>query len=223
MSATPKIKIHQAAQLIRRKDNTFLSGFSELDKLTGGIPRSAIIEICGQNSSGRTALLFSILGRSLADGNVCAYIDSTNSFDPVSVSEQSIGMERLLWVKSGGDPDKTFAAADTVLQAGGFSVIALDIADLSIEKLNRIPLSYWFRFQRTIEKKSSTLVVISKFPVTKTCASLVICCGNSLPIWAGEAFPILSRIKSELIINRPAPRRRSLSFFPKSYLIHGGR
>jgi hypothetical protein len=61
-----------------------------------------------------------------------------------------------------------------LLQAGGFGLVVLDLADISIPAARRIPLTTWFRFRRVIENTSTALVVIEQQPHAKTCASLVL-------------------------------------------------
>lgn len=193
-----------------RQDRPILNtGNPVLDKLTGGLQLASIIEISGQRSSGRTAILFSILRSFLVRGRVGAYIDATNSFDPRSAAEAGLAIERILWVKAGEDLKKAFFSADVVLQAGGFSPVILDLADIALADLEKIPYSYWLRFQRTIEKQPSLLLVMSKLPLTKTCASLVIYCHSPQPVWttADGIYPVLGSIRSIVRVNRPAPTR----------------
>ena len=47
-----------------------------------GLPRGAISEVLGTESSGRTALLQAFVAASPAVGEVCAVVDFDNSFDP---------------------------------------------------------------------------------------------------------------------------------------------
>jgi hypothetical protein len=73
------------------------------------------------------------------------------------------------------DPlEQALKATDLLLQAGGFGLVVLDLADISIPAARRIPLTTWFRFRRVIENTSTALVVIEQQPHAKTCASLVL-------------------------------------------------
>ena len=61
------------------------TGIPAIDKLTeGGIPRGTLTEICGAESTGRTALVFALLGQATQRGECCAWIDTAGAFDPVS-------------------------------------------------------------------------------------------------------------------------------------------
>ena len=67
------------------------TGIIAIDRLTrGGIPRGTLTEICGPESSGRTALLFSLLGQATQRGDCCAWIDTSGTFDPASAAEVGV-------------------------------------------------------------------------------------------------------------------------------------
>ena len=83
------------------------TGFAGLDDLLGGgIPRGQITELAGPASSGCTSLVLSILAESTMRGEVAAYIDATDCFDPPSGEKAGIVLERLLWVRCGESRDK---------------------------------------------------------------------------------------------------------------------
>jgi hypothetical protein len=63
---------------------------------------------------------------------------------------------------------------DLLLQSGGFGLVTLDLGDIPFKITRRIPLTSWFRFQRTIEHTSTVLLVITQEPCAQTCASLLL-------------------------------------------------
>jgi hypothetical protein len=77
------------------------SGNSEIDDLTGGLPQGCLTEVCGPPSSGRTSLLIAALAAATRRQGVCALVDTTNAFDPLSASAAGVNFERLLWVRCG--------------------------------------------------------------------------------------------------------------------------
>src|SRR6266436_5932041 len=96
-------------------------GVTELDAVLGGcFPRGSLVELCGPASSGRTSLAFSLLAQATERQEACAFVDVSDSLDPVSLAAAGVELPRLLWVRCGetGDqrPDiKTpsyFASAD---------------------------------------------------------------------------------------------------------------
>ncbi|MBV9574243.1 MAG: hypothetical protein JOY93_09330 [Acidobacteriales bacterium] len=211
--------VKTASQLgIRPAPERVSSGMDGIDRLTGGFPRGGLTEICGKSSSGRSRVLLAALAAATQRGEICALVDTSDAFDPVSAAAVGINLESLLWVRCGekkrgldslqqnvggqkvaGEsvkgkdtrPQKDAAqqafrkkAADRVeqalrvtdllLQSGGFGIIAMDLADVPVRAVRRIPLVSWFRFQRAVENLPTILLVVAPEPCAQTCASLVL-------------------------------------------------
>src|SRR5215472_8240121 len=63
------------------------SGVAELDAvLGGGFPRGSLVELCGPASSGRTSLAFSLLAQATERQEACAFVDVSDSLDPLSLA-----------------------------------------------------------------------------------------------------------------------------------------
>src|SRR5947209_16691997 len=77
-----------------------------LDELVQGFPRGAITEIFGPPSSGRTSLLHTFLRSATRNGEYCALVDASHSFDPVSAEKSGIDLSHLFWVKCEKRNDK---------------------------------------------------------------------------------------------------------------------
>jgi recombination protein RecA len=77
------------------------AGISALDVLAGGFPRGALSEICGPASSGRTSVLLALLATMTRRREVCALVDTSDSFDPHSAAAAGVDLVRLLWVRCG--------------------------------------------------------------------------------------------------------------------------
>lgn len=134
------------------------------------LPRGAITEVFGAISSGRTALLHQILAEASARGEACAVVDGAGAFDPLSAAEAGVDLRRVLWVRCGGRLDFTIKAADMIVHSGGFGVVALDLCEAENHGLNRIPLSYWYRFRNALENTPTRLVVMCHASLVKACA-----------------------------------------------------
>ena len=78
---------------------TVLSGIEALDALTGGLPRGGLTEICGPASSGRTSVLLAVMAKMTAQVEVCALVDTSDSFDPKSAEAAGVELRRLLWIR----------------------------------------------------------------------------------------------------------------------------
>ncbi len=163
---------------------TVPTGIEEVDRLTGGLPRGRITEVFGPDSSGRTSLLLSTLTQTTDNEEVCGLIDPAATFDPASATDFGVDLERLLWVRTGRDLDKTLKATDLLLQGGGFGLIGIDLGAIPVAKIRRIPLSTWFRLQRAAENTPTILLFLGQESCIKTCAALALRMGLHHTDWS---------------------------------------
>ena len=63
---------------------------------------------------------------------------------------------------------------DLLLQSNGFGMIALDLADVPVPSVRRIPLASWFRFRRAIEHTPTVLLVLEQQPIAGSCSSVLL-------------------------------------------------
>src|ERR1700694_956457 len=83
------------------------SGVTELDAvLGGGFPRGSLVELCGPASSGRTSLAFSLLAQATERQEACAFVDVSDSLDPISLAAAGVELPRLLWIRCGETGDR---------------------------------------------------------------------------------------------------------------------
>ncbi len=150
----------QKGILERSRENFAALGLPALRSLLpNGLERGLIAEIYGDRSSGRTSLFLHILAQATGNGECCAVIDCDDSFHPASASAAGIDLKRLVWIRCRGNAEHAMRAADFLLHAGGFGVVLLDLCDATPRVLNRIPLSYWYRFRRTVENTSTIFLI----------------------------------------------------------------
>jgi recombination protein RecA len=162
-------------------------GISAIDQLTaGGIPRGALTEICGSESSGRTALMFALLGQSTKRGECCAWIDAAGAFDPASAEEMGVDLTRVLWVNCGGNTEYALKSVDLLIQAGGFGLVVLDLADTPDKEARRIPLASWFRLRHAAERTGAALVAVERQINARSCSVLQIEMRRKRPVWIGK-------------------------------------
>lgn len=94
------------------------TGIVQVDGLlAGGLPVGAITEIVGGPCSGRTACAHAFVSQVIRRGQVCAWIDSSDSFDAESAAANGTDLDRVLWVRCGStETDSTdgHARADRV-------------------------------------------------------------------------------------------------------------
>ena len=150
------------------------------------IPRGSLTEICGPAASGRTSIAVSLMAEMTSRDEVCALIDTSDAFDPASAAQAGVCLDRLLWIRCGGDAERALKATDLVIQAGGFGLVIFDLGDTPLRQARRISLTSWFRLRRAVEHTPAALVVLAPEPLAKTCASLVLEMGRGEPAWSGK-------------------------------------
>lgn len=162
-------RVHEKAVV-----ETLSTGVSEIDALTGGLPRGAISEFFGPASSGRTSLMYSMLAHATRHEETCALVDANDVFAPTAATAAGVDFDRLLWVRCAGNLEHAFKAADLLLHAGGFGLVILDLGDVAGKEARRIISSWWYRFRRTVEDRPAVLAVISEEACTRSCAALTL-------------------------------------------------
>jgi recA bacterial DNA recombination protein len=173
--------------------------------LLGGLRRGHLSEIVGGISSGRTSLAWAWLAAATRRGETVALVDTFDRFDPASGAACGIDLSRMLWVrgqaisKTAGavDPawlpgartvegpgtmleraiDRALKALNLVLQARVCTAVVLDMADVPLAGLRRIPMTTWLRVQRVIEGSDTTCVLLAPVPLARSSAGVTIATG----------------------------------------------
>lgn len=194
----------------KRPGEVVSSGLSEVDSLTGGLPRGSITEVYGPASSGRTSLMLSTLTQATDHGEICALIDTSGSFDPVSAAANGLALERLLWIRCSANLEHAFKAADLILQGGGFGLVALDLGDVPAKEVRRIISSWWYRFRRVLENSPTVLIVLAQDSTVRSCAALSLELRRESGLWSsatrGQETKLSTlRNSTRLELSRPSP------------------
>jgi hypothetical protein len=171
-------KVHEKSAV-----ETLSTGISEIDALTGGLPRGAISEIFGPASSGRTSLMYSMLAYATTHEETCALVDTNDAFAPTAAAAAGIDFDRLLWVRGAGNLEHAFKATDLLLHAGGFGLVILDIGDVAVQDTRRIISSWWYRFRHTVEDRPTVIMVVSEEACTRSCSAVTLEL-NGVPEWS---------------------------------------
>jgi hypothetical protein len=143
-------------------DAVAATGMPALDEaLGGGLRRGHLSEIVGRRSSGRTSLLCCLAAAATARGEVVAIVDTHDRFDPESAAAAGVDLGRLLWVRDTGDASRALKAVNLILQAGGFGLVAFDLADARGMALRQFPLTTWMRLARVIEGSPTIALLVA--------------------------------------------------------------
>lgn len=122
------------------------------------VARGAVAEVTGEASTGKTSFALSLLAGLTSNGEICAVVDGSGGFDPQTAYLAGVKLENLLWIKCGGNVEKTFISADHLVQAKGFGCIWLNLCGLAKDKLRMVPKTYWFRYRTRIKETQTILL-----------------------------------------------------------------
>jgi hypothetical protein len=168
------------------------------------LPLGGITEIFGRDSSGRTSAMHAILATATSGGGVCAVVDTRSAFDAASAGRAGVDLGKLLWVQCEQRLDRAMKCADLILHAGGFAAVVLDLCGVDAAELQRIPGSYWYRFQRTVENTSTVFAVLGEQPLARSCSARQVDLAQPQLCWRGQRpFHVLSRVKFEARLRKP--------------------
>jgi len=181
--------------------------------LRGGLPRGQLSEIVGPASCGRTTFVLQTIAASTRRGEIAALVDAFDRLDVESAAAAGIDLQRLLWIRgeAAGGPDaavnRALKAVNLVLQAGGFSCVVLDFADVPPVSLRRIPFTTWLRVQRIIEGSDTACVLIAPHPLARSAGGLTLSLAGRVR-WTGDADRSRHVTGADVAVRIVSPRRR---------------
>lgn len=103
------------------------SGSISLDAAIGigGIPRGRIIEIFGQESSGKTTLALHMLAEAQKQGGVGAFIDAEHALDPFYAKNIGVDTDNLL-ISQPDAGEEALEIAEILTRSGAVDIIIID-------------------------------------------------------------------------------------------------
>ncbi len=237
MPQQPAVAVLEAALRTRKLDRTLTTALPSLERtdavalvstdvaaldacLRGGVPRGQLSEIAGPHSSGRTTLLLQLIAAAARRGEITALIDTFDRLDVTSACTAGIDLDRVLWVRGQAltraqgpeafmdrTVDRALKALNLVLQAGGFGVVAIDLADVPFVALKRIPFTTWLRVQRTIEGSDTACVLVTPGPLARSAGGVTLSLAATAR-WAGHADRSRRLAGLEMTLQAMSPRQR---------------
>ncbi len=194
------VKLKDFADL-KQLENS-LTGLGSFDSLTGGLIKGGVSEIFGREGSGKRSLIISLLAHLTGQNLICAIVDTSNSFDPVSAEKNGVNLNKILWIKCDDDPKQAIIATDYLIQSSFFGAIWLDLSLCDREFLERMPNSYWFRFKVGLKETPASLIVTLKESKLRSAAHQSIRVTKIEQKWSGKynfKVPSESVVKLELL------------------------
>jgi hypothetical protein len=191
--------------------------------LRGGLPRGQLSDLAGPRSSGRMTVWLQLAAAATARGEIVAFVDTLDRLDVASAAAAGVDLSRLLWIRgqeitgragpfgpaSPADRaiDRALKALNLVLQAGGFGVVAIDLADVPAAALRQIPFTTWMRVQRVIEGSDTACVLLTSEPLARSAGGLTVSLAGRTT-WAGtsDRSRLLSGV--DLRVRVVSPRKR---------------
>jgi len=189
------------------------TGIAAVDAcLRNGVPRGQLSELTGPRSAGCTTLLLQTMAVATQRGELVALVDPFDRLDVASMDAAGADLGRVLWIRgqTGGPPewaiDRALKALNLVLQAGGFGLVAIDLADVPGATLRRISFTTWLRVQRAVEGRDTACVLVAPEPIARSAGGLTLTL-TGCTSWTGSgARPRVAG--AELKVRVVSPRRR---------------
>jgi hypothetical protein len=103
--------------------------------------------------------------------------------------------------------DRALKALNLVLQAGGFGVVAIDLADVPPATLRQIPFTTWLRVQRTIEGSDTACVLLTSEPLARSAGGLTLSLAGRAT-WAGASDQSRRLAGVQVRVRVVSPRKR---------------
>lgn len=91
----------------------------------GGLPRGRIVEIYGQESSGKTTLALHVIANAQKAGGLAAFVDAEHALDPSYASRIGVNLDDLL-VSQPGSGEEALTITEQLIKSGALDVIVVD-------------------------------------------------------------------------------------------------
>jgi recombination protein RecA len=103
--------------------------------------------------------------------------------------------------------DRALKAFNLVVQAGGFGIVALDLADAPRAALQRLPFTTWLRVERAIEGRDTACVLVASEPVARSANGVTLAL-TGRTTWAGDTDRSRRVAGGDVHVRVVSPRRR---------------
>ncbi len=91
----------------------------------GGLPKGRVVEIYGNESSGKTTLTLHVIAEAQKKGGLCAFIDAEHALDPSYAKKLGVNIDDLI-VAQPDSGEQALEIVDTLVRSGGLDVLVVD-------------------------------------------------------------------------------------------------
>jgi recombination protein RecA len=179
------------------------TGITSLDtSLGGGWRCGEISEILGSASSGRASVLCATLAAATARGELVALVDAFDRVDLVTAAATGLDLSRVLWVRGpsvtptaaishrdaivGPAVLRAVRACDLILRAGGFGIVALDLAGAPARALRELASSTWMRLAHANAGRQTVCLLVGEQPMGRSARGVSVRL-TSARRWSGDS------------------------------------
>lgn len=119
----------------------------------------------------------SVLAAGTARGESVALIDPSDRFVPASGTASGLELSHLLWVRghgaalsrdASGAIAQALAALQLVIDSGDFGVAVLDLSDVSVRQLRRLPATTWTHLFRRLAAGRTSALLLAPEPLARS-------------------------------------------------------
>jgi recombination protein RecA len=91
----------------------------------GGLPKGRIVEIYGNEGSGKTTLTLHVIAEAIKRGGTAAFVDAEHALNPELAERIGVDLENLL-ISQPDNGEEALEITDTLVRSGAFDVIVVD-------------------------------------------------------------------------------------------------
>ncbi len=122
-----KGSIMKLGESVKTSVNAIPTGCLSLDVAlgVGGMPRGRVIEIYGQEASGKTTVALHVIAEAQKRGGYAAFIDAEHALDPTYAENLGVNLEELL-VSQPDTGEQALEIVEALVRSGAIDVIVVD-------------------------------------------------------------------------------------------------
>ncbi|PKA54786.1 DNA repair protein recA like 3, mitochondrial [Apostasia shenzhenica] len=112
---------------LRREVPVVSTGSFSLDLALGigGLPKGRVVEIYGQEASGKTTIALHVIAESQKNGGYCAFVDAEHALDPALAEAIGVKTDNLL-LSQPDSGEQALSLVDTLIRSGSVDVVVVD-------------------------------------------------------------------------------------------------